>query len=143
MANKTSYSPSIDYLKLADDYLQTCGRENTKLPKISEFCREYLKKNEDTINLWLEEKDENGLPVKKELFGAIKKVMDVQKEQLMDDGLYGGKEINNAMAIFLLKCNHGMIETERKELVGKDGEPIKITVLTGTGFVPTPEGSAA
>ena len=30
----------------------------------------------------------------------------------MSDGMYGGREINQAMAIFLLKCNHGMKESE-------------------------------
>lgn len=28
----------------------------------------------------------------------------------MDDGMYGGKEVNAGMAIFLLKANHGMKE---------------------------------
>ena len=26
----------------------------------------------------------------------------------MNDGMYGGKEVNAAMAIFLLKANHGL-----------------------------------
>ena len=34
--------------------------------------------------------------------------MSKQKQQLIDDGLYGGKKVNAAMAIFLLKANHGM-----------------------------------
>lgn len=127
---KSKYNPATDYLKLANEYLSTCGRENTKLPKISEFCREYIKSDEETVvQRWLEGKQ---LPKGQNvdgLRGAIKKVKDFQKEQLMDDGLYGGKEVNNAMAIFLLKANHGMIETERKEFVGKDGGAIGVVIL--------------
>jgi hypothetical protein len=39
--------------------------------------------------------------------------------------MYGGKEVNSTMAIFLLKANHGMIETEKKMLVGENGESLK------------------
>ena len=39
---------------------------------------------------------------------SIKKILIKQKKQLMDDGMYGGKEVNSAMAIFLLKANHGL-----------------------------------
>ena len=38
MARPSSYDQTKDYNKLADEYLATCGREQTKLPKISEFC---------------------------------------------------------------------------------------------------------
>ena len=115
MARLTIYDPSMNFKKLADDYLETCGREQTKLPKISEFCREWIGANEDTVNNW--KKDET---VKKpELIGAIKRVKEAQEEQLEDDGLYGGKEVNNAMAIFLLKANHGKIETSRVEHEGE------------------------
>ena len=41
---------------------------------------------------------------------TIKKILAKQKQQLMDDGMYGGKEVNAGMAIFLLKVNHGMNE---------------------------------
>lgn len=134
MARKSTYDPNIDYLKLADEYLSTCGRENTKLPKISQFCREYIKKSQDAVDDWLaKEKDVESLS------GAIKKIKEVQMEQLMDDGLYGGKEVNNAMAIFLLKSNHGLIETDRHEFKG-DGFLIKLdagNIIQRTGKVST------
>ena len=138
MARPSSYDQNKNYEKLAEEYLQTCGREQPKLPKVSEFCREYLEISEDTVDLWI--KGEN-LPEgadTTELVGAIKKVKEVQKEELMDDGLFGGKEVNNAMAIFLLKANHGMVETSRQELVGKDGQPLTVNVkldLAG-GYIP-------
>lgn len=123
MARPSEYDPKVDYLKLADEYISTCGRLQTKLPKISEFCREYIGKSEDCVMQWIEDE------TRVELIGSIKKVRESQKEQLMDDGLYGGKEVNNAMAIFLLKANHGMIETDRTELTGKDGTPLGVVVL--------------
>src|SRR3990167_11488563 len=118
MARPSTYDPDKDYQGLAEDYLQTCGREQTKLPKISEFCREYIQANEDTVNQWLDGKQLPEGANTENLHGAIKRVKQAQMEQLMDDGLYGGKECNVGMAIFLLKANHGMIETDRHELVG-------------------------
>ena len=138
MARPSSYDQTKDYEKLADEYLQTCGRLQTKLPKISEFCREYIGVSEDTVNLWM--KGEN-LPKDAdttELVGAIKRVKEIQKEQLIDDGSYGGKEVNSTMMIFLLKANHGMIETERRELIGKDGNPIQLSIKLDVsgGYLP-------
>lgn len=123
MARPSTYDPNKDYLQLAEEYLKTCGREQTKLPKISEFCREYIGKDEDTVNLWLDDDSKET----KELFGAIKRIKHAQREQLMDDGLYGGKEVNNAMAIFLLKANHGMMETDRHVY---EGENLSISLNT-------------
>lgn len=107
MARPSTYDPNKPYAKMAEDYLQTCGREQTKLPKLSEFCREIIGVSQDAVEDWL--KLENSV----ELSGAIKRVKEAQMEQLMDDGLYGGKEVNTAMAIFQLKANHGMIESDR------------------------------
>ena len=139
MARLSTYDSTKNYEKLADEYLATCGREQTKLPKISEFCREYIGANEDTVNNWLKDEAKEN----KELIGAIKRVKEAQSEQLQDDGLYGGKEANVAMAIFLLKANHGLIEAGRLELVGKDGQPIQFSFkidLAG-GYIP-PLGAA-
>lgn len=116
MADKgrpSTYNQDLDYAQMATDYLQTCSRNQTKLPKVSEFCRETIKADEDTVSEWC--KGEN-IPKEAKvshLIGAIKRVKVAQREQLMDDGMYGGKEVNNAMAIFLLKANHGMIESDR------------------------------
>jgi len=46
----------------------------------------------------------------KEFSVYIKILADKQKNQLMNDGLYGGKEVNSTMAIFLLKVIHGFNE---------------------------------
>lgn len=138
MANKNTYDFTQDFNKLADEYLATCGREQTRLPKIKDFCRQYLGVDYDTVNQWL-----NGekLPERvdiSQLSGAIKKIKDAQESELIDDGFFGGKEVNSPMAIFLLKANHGYIETNRNELVGKDGQPLQISIkldMAG-GYVP-------
>ena len=136
MGRISTYDASKNYNKLAREYLETCGREQTKLPKISEFCREYIGANEDTVNRWINnEGKDNG-----DLCGAIKRIKEAQAEQLQDDGLYGGKVVNNAMAIFLLKANHGLIEAGRLEITGKDGQQIPIYIFGG-GFLP-PQPSA-
>ena len=124
MGRPSTYDSKKPYFELADKYLATCGREQTKLPKLTEFCREHIGANEDTVNDWLKDEAKDN----QELIGAIKRVKEAQAEELQDDGLFGGKETNVAMAIFLLKANHGMIETGRTELVGKDGQPLTINV---------------
>jgi len=101
MARPTDYDPTFPYLQKANDYLLTCGREQTKLPKIEEFC-EVIGIDDDTAVEWCKKYPDS------EFSAAIKRVRTVQKGELIDDGLFGGKEVNAAMAIFLLKNNHGM-----------------------------------
>jgi DNA-packaging protein gp3 len=85
----------------ADEYMKMCGREQTRLPKLTEFYRE-LGISRECANEWQEKYPNFG--------DTCKKIMDVQQEELIDDGLFGGKEVNSTMAIFLLKVNHGFIE---------------------------------
>lgn len=114
----TKYDPGIvDVIK---QYVETCGREQTKLPKRVDIAL-LLDVDDDTLVEW--EK------IHPEFSAAIKAVDKLQMSQLVDDGLYGGKEINSGMAIFLLKANHGMIETERKQLVGENNGAITVKVL--------------
>lgn len=122
----TKYNETmIEKLK---DYVKSCGREATELPTVEGFA-EYVDVDPDTIGNWGE-----AFP---EFFGAIKKLKAKQKNQLINDGLYGGKEVNQAMAIFLLKANHGMVETSRMEVSGEHGGPLQYKIITGRGFVPS------
>ena len=95
----TKYKP--DVFKKIEQYMQMCGKEQMALPSI-EGLAVYLDISKDTIYEWGKKY--------KEFSDAVKRIADKQKIQLMDDGMYGGKEINAAMAIFLLKVNHGMNE---------------------------------
>lgn len=94
----TKYNPAIMVPQI-EEYLASCGRENTELPTI-EGLADALNINTDTLYEWTDRYPE--------FSDAIKKILSKQKNQLMNDGMYGGKEVNAAMAIFLLKANHGL-----------------------------------
>jgi hypothetical protein len=94
----TKYLPEIIFPKI-EEYISSCGREQTELPTI-EGLADHLGVTSETIREWA-----NKYP---DFSSTIKKITDKQKIQLMNDGMYGGKEVNAAMAIFLLKCNHHM-----------------------------------
>ena len=99
------------------EYIKSCGRESQEIPMV-EGAALYLGVDEETIGRWSD--------LYPEFCGAIQELKRAQKIQLANDGLYGGKEVNQAMAIFLLKCNHGMVETSRQEITGRDGEPLLV-----------------
>lgn len=118
----SEYDPA--YIDLVDAYLATCGREQTKLPKLTEYYR-LIGISKQCADEWKDKYPEFG--------DACKRIEELQMEELIDDGLFGGKEVNQAMAIFLLKANHNMVETERKELVGKNGEKLEGLVVIKNG----------
>lgn len=98
-----------EYCQQVDEYLKTCGSHNLQLPQVAGFAK-YIGYNRDTLYKW--EKDH---PEFKE---ALDKVRQEQEIDLVNNGLYASKEVSAAMAIFLLKANHGMIETEKKIMEG-------------------------
>lgn len=108
----TKYNPDV-IKKTLEKYLTTCGREQTKLPKLTEFYR-LLAIDEDTGNAWQSKYPEFSV--------ACKRITDAQKEELIDDGLFGGREVNPGMAIFLLKVNHGMVEKTNVDIT-TGGQP--------------------
>lgn len=99
LGRPTKFSPAI-YPKI-EEYITQCGREQTELPTIEGLAL-YLDLTKETLYQWGEKYPD--------FSDAIKKVLMKQKKQLMNDGMYGGKEVNASMAIFLLKVNHGMNE---------------------------------
>ena len=114
------YPDEDKLIELSNEYLALCGRENTKLPTI------------EGLSLYLDLDDDQVVEYQKRyprFHATYKKLFKLQKDQLIDDGMYGGKEVNSTMAIFLLKCNHGMIETEKK-IVEISGEPTSINIDT-------------
>lgn len=106
-------------IQIAKDYINSCGREATELPTIEGLAL-VLGVDDETIGLWGKKHPE--------FSATIKELVGKQKNQLINDGMYGGKEVNSTMAIFLLKANHNMIETERKMLVGESGNEIQIKI---------------
>jgi hypothetical protein len=107
----TKYDPSFpDEL---DKYLQTTGKEQMSLPTIQGFAL-HLNVDSDTLNNWAsaKETDKDGVEhlAHPEFFGTLKKLKELQAQQLIDDGIYGGKEVNATIVKLLLQNNHGMKE---------------------------------
>ena len=106
----TLYNPIfIDKVK---EYLGTTGKEQTSLPTVEGFAI-YLDVSRDSLYEWAK---------KYPKFSDTLKIIEIrQKQQLIDDGIYGGKEVNSTIVKLLLQNNHGMKErtdqtTNDKEL---------------------------
>jgi len=106
----TLYNPIfVDKVK---EYLETTGKEQTSLPTIEGFAI-YLNVSRDSLYEWAK---------KYPKFSDTLKIIEIrQKQQLIDDGIYGGKEVNSTIVKLLLQNNHGMKErtdqtTNDKEL---------------------------
>lgn len=108
------YKP--EYVQKVLDYLETCGREQTRLPKRVDIAL-MLDCDEDTLNNWANAKNEDGSLKRPEFFGALTRVDMSQKAQLMDDGTYGGREVNPQI-VKLLLGNHGY--KERSDVTSGD-----------------------
>jgi hypothetical protein len=111
----TKYIPGVIFPKI-EEYIQGCGKEQMELPTVEGLALK-LGVNTDTVYEW-----DKKYP---EFSDTIKKILMKQKLQLMNDGMYGGKEVNQAMAIFLLKVNHGMKDAPQvlqQFNVGSDSE---------------------
>jgi hypothetical protein len=108
MGAPSKYNPVTIYPKI-DEYLAQCGKEQTELPSV-EGLSLYLDVNPDTVYEWAKKYPD--------FSEYLKKLSAKQKNQLMNDGMYGGKEVNASMAIFLLKAIHGL----------KDGSGMNVNV---------------
>lgn len=84
-----------------DKYLETTGKENMSLPTIQGFAL-WLGVDDETIGLWAKEH--------KEFSATFRRLKLLQAQQLIDDGIYGGKEVNATIVKLLLQNNHGMKE---------------------------------
>ncbi len=109
MADISEYDPI--FIEKVNDYLKTTGRENTTLPTIEGFAV-YLDVTKKTLYNW-SKKDEKFLH-------TLDKILTLQAKQLIDDGIYGGKEINASIVKLLLMANHGM--KERTDTTTNDKE---------------------
>lgn len=115
----TDYKPEYATTKLKA-YLKTVGREQTHLVKIESYAI-FLGVTKKTLYNWAR--------VHKEFRQALDHILTLQAEQLIDDGIYGGKEVNATIVKLLLQNNHGM--KERKDHTSGD-KPIPI--LGGNGI---------
>jgi len=117
---KVEYKYPADIVKQTEEYLSICGNHNMELPTVEGLAIK-LGVNDDTLNEWAKKH--------KDFRAVFKKLKMAQKVQLINGGMYGGKEVNASMFIFLLKVNHGMIETSRQELTGKEGDKLEIVIV--------------
>lgn len=97
MGRPTKYDPK--FIKEVDKYLTITGKEQQHLPKIESFAL-FIGVHKDTLYEWKKNYSE--------FSDALEKIMLKQAEQLIDDGIYGGKEINATIVKLLLQNNHGM-----------------------------------
>lgn len=107
----TKYDPN--FIEEVDRYIATTGREQTALPTVQGLAL-HLNVNKTSLYEWA--KAHEGFS------NALEKLMDQQGQQLINDGIYGGKEVNSTIVKLLLMNNHGMRE---KSDVTTDDAPIQ------------------
>lgn len=115
----TKYDPA--FCNRVDDYLKTATKENMHLPKIESFAI-LLDVSKNTMYEWAK--------IYPDFQDALDKIMKAQAERLIDDGIYGGKEINSTIVKLLLQNNHGMKERSETEISGPDKEPVRIVAYS-------------
>ena len=117
----TKYRPEM--LNVLAEYLKECKKEN-EIPLREDFAGA-VGVLPDTLADWER--------ANVRFSRAIKTLDSAQKTYLVRNSLDGKKK--EATSIFLLKANHGMMETSRQEITGKDGKDltINITAFTGSG----------
>ena len=101
----TKYDPAM--VDEVDKYLETLN--TNELPMMAGLAL-YLNVNKDTLVEWGK--------VYPEFSVALKKLMTKQELQLVNDGIYGGKEVNPTIVKLLLQNNHGM--RERTDVTSDD-----------------------
>lgn len=114
----TKYNDQI--IAKTEEYIKYAVPENMEIATIEGLAL-YLDVNKTTLYEW--EKDN------KEFSNALGKLRDIQKQQLVKTGIFGGKEINASIIALMLKVNHNMIETTRQELTGKEGEKLEVVIV--------------
>ncbi len=114
----------LNKIKLYSEW--TLGRVDKEVhtPFLEELCDEdYLDIHMDTIHDWTHGKHAEANHV--DLIRTIKKLVMRQKRFLLKHTLTS-QQVSGA--IFQLKANHGMIETEKKILAGSGTEPLEIII---------------
>lgn len=117
MAGKTTYNKN--YLKRAEKYLQDkINSTKDPIPWIEELAEE-LGVSDTTIDNWRKAHEDFN--------DVYLRLHRRQKFMLQKMGM--SRKVATPMTIFLLKANHGMIETEKRisEVSGRDGGPITIS----------------
>ena len=80
------YKP--EFVNELDIYLSTTGREQTSLPTIQGFAL-HLGVDDETLTEWAKRHPK--------FSATFKRLKQIQAKQLIDDGIYGGKEVNSTI----------------------------------------------
>lgn len=114
---------------LVDTYLSKFrtknGGEKLAIPFIEELA-DVLDYPSRTLENWYNRKDKGGQDEHPDFIASYDKLMNIQKLRLKQRTL---GRYNPTGAIFQLKANHGMIETEKKILTGDSNEPLLIEIV--------------
>ena len=114
----TDYKPGV--IDQINEYLLGAVPENQKIPTIEGIALK-LGVSRNTLYEWAK--------IHPEFQDTLEEMRVRQKEALIEIGIFGGKEINATIVALLLKVNHDMIETERKQIVGPANEELKIHII--------------
>ena len=107
-----------------NEYLITTGKEQTSLPTVEGFAI-FLGVARDTLYEWAKKHPK--------FSDTLKDLMTRQAQQLIDDGIYGGKEVNATIVKLMLQNNHGM--RERKDITSL-GKELPAPILGGVSVHP-------
>ncbi len=121
----SSYSEEL--LAHAQEYLERYEKMKAKHPYIEELALE-MRVNDDTINEWAKARNEDGSLKYPEFSATIKDIKTLQKFRLLQKSLYQFP----TGAIFQLKANHNMMESEKKILAGDKNDPIQVEIIEET-----------
>ncbi len=113
----SKYTPEI--IEEINKYLEEATPENMSIPTIEGIALR-LKISRDSLYEWAKQY--------KEFSDTLEKLKMMQKEALIKTGIFGGKEINQAIVALLLKVNHDMIEMNRTD-VTSGGEKLEGLVI--------------
>lgn len=116
----TDYRP--EFVQETYDYIGEHGKLQTSLPTLQGLAVR-LHCSLDAIADWKKKYPE--------FSGALDELHNKQGEQLIDDGIYGGKEVNSTIIKLLLQNNHGM--KERVDQTSQD-EKIMTNEIIFTSF---------
>jgi hypothetical protein len=112
--------------KIIKAYMEkTTNSAKPQIPFIEELCME-LDIIDETLTNWTRKLKDDGSLEHPGLIDTHKKLKMIQKYRLMQRtvGRY-----NPTGAIFQLKANHGMIETEKQILAGVKDEPLQVEII--------------
>lgn len=112
-----------EYVQKVLDYIETCGRDQCRLPKRVDIAL-LLGCHKETLIEWGK--------IHPEFSDALMRVDMTQEGRLIDDGIYGGKEVNPPV-IKMLLGNHGYTDASKTDITS-GGEPIKSNTIVFTDF---------